>query len=59
MATRVLSLVAVFLYVRVSSKHLKHTTSYLQNNARGLLGSIVYLRPNSLLVLDTFLKLKT
>jgi hypothetical protein len=40
MVTRVRFLVAIFLNVRVSSKHLKHATSDHQNNARGLLVNI-------------------
>jgi hypothetical protein len=48
----------LFLYVRVSSKHLKQATSYHQNNARGLLGNISSLLLNAISPTDPFLNIR-
>jgi hypothetical protein len=47
-----------FLYVRASSKHLKHATFYHQNNARGLLVNISSLPLNAISPTKTFLNIR-
>jgi hypothetical protein len=55
MVTRIYLLVAVFLYVRVSSKHIKHATSSRQNNVRGFLITFSSLSLNAIYPKKPFL----